>query len=517
MPLKITASDQWQDKTISVTLSPETPLPAGMSIALPEDRLLQAGQQYTNNVMVSATTEAPNSGYVLLEVKDKDADRLLSYVRLNYEFSEASGKLVFNKSYVQTGVAQTESTTEIFTIKNTGFADIQNLETRLENTDTTPAPNWLSLISGANMSSLDIGSTQEMEILINPGDNIAEGQYQFNLIVDSESSGLQKALPIFVNISQSGIGNVYFHVADIYTATLDDQGSAIPGLAGAKLKLQNELVFSEVYESTSNEFGDVSIDDIPAGRYIYRVSAFDHETVTGRIWVKPGSITSESAFLMNKLISVTFEVKEITLEDRYEIVLNATYETAVPAAVITIEPMMINMPMMKRGEMYQGELVISNHGLINAHSMKENLPRGDDYVRFEYQRTLPETLAAGQVFIMPYRIVALKDLDDDSTDLESGGCRSHDYNGDVSGAFECANGSEATAGASVSANANGGGDNCGGGDGDGDDGGTWTGGSGGGGGTYSEVPKPEQPATEMGGGWECVDDEDDDGDEDTDC
>ena len=515
MPLKITASKQWQEKTISVALSSETPLQQGIVLTLPDERLLKAGQVYASNVQLSATTEAPSSGYLLLEVKDKDADRLLSYVRINYEFSEAAGHLKFNKPYVQTGVAQSESTTEQFTIENTGFADIPSLTTRIENTDTTPAPSWLSMISGSTIESLAIGESQAMEIQVNPDDSIAEGQYQYNLIVESTAAGLQQTLPIYVSISQSGIGNIYFHVADIYTATLDADGNAIPGLSGAKLKLQNELVYSEVYEGTSNEFGDVSIDDIPAGRYIYRVSAFDHETVSGRVWIKPDSTTSENAFLMNKLISVSFEVKEITIEDKYEIVLNATFETAVPAAVVTIEPMMINMPMMKQGEVYQGELTISNHGLINADSMKDNLPRGDAYARFEYQRELPETLAAGQVFIMPYRIVALKNFENDSDLLESGGCAARDYNGGVSCTFDCVNGFQGDCGASMGANANSGGDSCG----DGDGGGDWNFSGGGDGGSSAFTDAPRSGAvTELGDGYyKCVENELDDSDPESDC
>ncbi|NVK44294.1 MAG: carboxypeptidase regulatory-like domain-containing protein [Oceanospirillaceae bacterium] len=515
MPLTLTASKQWTEKELSIQVSSETPLPSGINMQLPANVILDQGKVFSTLVKISATKEAPESGSILLEVRDVAADKLLSYIRLNYEFSEAQGRLAVDRSFVQTGVAQSDSTTEKIMVKNTGFSDIQYITSYINNKDGSSAPNWVSIVSGQEINGLSIGESQEIELMFNPADSIVEGQYQFDVLIKSAEDNLQKTIPIIVSVSQSGIGDVYFHVSDIYTATLDNSGNAIPGLKGAKLKLQNELVYSQVYEATSNEFGDVTIEGIPAGRYTYRVSAFDHETITGRLWVKPDTVTSETAFLMNKLISVEFEVKEITIEDRYEIVLSATYETNVPAPVVTIEPMMINLPMMDRGQVYQGELVITNHGLINANSIQDRLPRGDSYARFEYQRALPETLEAGQVFVLPYRIVALKNFADDGTQLISAGCNNHDYNGGVGYEFECANGTEGSGQANISANANDGGSGCGG-PGDKD----WSpsgpgGNERGGGGLLPSSPTRGDEGAD--GAWMCMDVNDDDGDEDTDC
>jgi hypothetical protein len=54
--------------------------------------------------------------------------------------------------------------------------------------------------------------------------------------------------------------------------------------------------------------------------------------------VKPGITLNEDVFMQYTLVTVEWSVQEIALEDRYEIVLDATYETDVPAPVLVIEP-----------------------------------------------------------------------------------------------------------------------------------------------------------------------------------
>ncbi|MGI9282230.1 MAG: hypothetical protein ACR2PX_21730, partial [Endozoicomonas sp.] len=165
------------------------------------------------------------------------------------------------------------------------------------------------------------------------------------------------------------------------------------------------------------------------------------EDVSGRLWVKPGIVTAEEIFLTNNLITVEWEVKEITLEDRYEINLQAEFKTDVPVAVVVIEPMSINLPVMKKGDTLNGEITLTNHGLIRAESMAGDLPTGNDVARFEYLQPLPATLEPGEVYTVPYRITALRHFNpDDEGSATGGGCWTHQYWGRVNWESHCANG-----------------------------------------------------------------------------
>jgi len=73
--------------------------------------------------------------------------------------------------------------------------------------------------------------------------------------------------------------------------------------------------------------GEAWFQNVPAGRYQYRVRASNHQESGGRLQIKPGVTVNQPVFLDYNLIQVEWSVQEITIEDRYEITLNATYET----------------------------------------------------------------------------------------------------------------------------------------------------------------------------------------------
>ncbi len=152
---------------------------------------------------------------------------------------------------------------------------------------------------------------------------------------------------VYAAVTQSGIGQVKFHLSDIYTATLDKNGVAIPGLAGAQIRLQNEAVTSIDLTQASDQAGESVFTDLPAGRYKFKATAANHQEVIGRLTVKPGLTQVQEVFLDYDLVTVEWNVTEVPLQDRYEITLNATYETDVPAPVVVMEPGAINLPKMK--------------------------------------------------------------------------------------------------------------------------------------------------------------------------
>lgn len=155
-------------------------------------------------------------------------------------------------------------------------------------------------------------------------------------------------------------------------------------------------------------------------------------------------------FLDYNLITVEWSVREITIQDRYEITLNATFETDVPAAVVMMQPSSINLPKMNPGDVYYGELSLTNYGLIRADDVKQQLPRSDGFFRYEFLVDVPTTLAAKQRVTIPYRIVALQPLDTQSGAASGAGCYSYSNRLGVTCKYECKNGFVADCGTGTS-------------------------------------------------------------------
>lgn len=93
---------------------------------------------------------------------------------------------------------------------------------------------------------------------------------------------------------------------------------------------------------------------------------------------------------------------ETTIQDVYNINLEATFQTQVPAPVVLLEPLSINLPDLQVGEEFTGELTLTNYGLIQADSVVFKPPqRSDEYYKYEFLADIPKTLAAKQRIVIP--------------------------------------------------------------------------------------------------------------------
>ncbi|WP_198402813.1 right-handed parallel beta-helix repeat-containing protein [Methylomonas koyamae] len=414
-------------------------LPTGIQLSLPPAVDLAPGDTVPVTVNFRADGTAPASGVVVLSIKSHEAgSQTLAKVRVDYTLSEAKPVLAFSPGYLETGVARGASATETLTLDNRGLADLHDLRLDLMTPSGNPAPSWVSLVSPARIDTLAVGQTTAVTLAFSPNQAVAEGLQEFRLRLSSADTD-----PVDVNVyaavTQSGIGQVKFHLSNIYTATLDRNGVAIPGLAGAQIRLQNEAVTSIDRTQTSDQAGESLFTDLPAGRYKFKATAANHQEVIGRLTVKPGLTQVQEVFLDYDLVSVEWSVTEVPLQDRYEITLNATYETDVPAPVVVMEPGAINLPKMKAGEVYYGEFTLTNHGLIRAEDLQFNLPT-DDAFRIELLGGLPTSLEAKETVTVPYRIVALKTLDQGQDGGSGAGCQMKTLPIGVTYTYHCVNG-----------------------------------------------------------------------------
>src|SRR5690606_25772881 len=193
--------------------------------------------------------------------------------------------------------------------------------------------------------------------------------------------------------------------------TTDTLGQVYGGVANAAVKIQNVDVLSDIYDGVTTTDGSLTLSDIPAGKYYYEVTAFDHQRIAGEIIVKPGVTIPVNLFSPVNTVSVSFEVLETSIADNYRVQLNNKFETNVPAAIVVFEPTMIDVPVLKKGEVFTGELTMVNHGLLKAYGLRPELPKTNEYARYEFMGEFPSTLDAGASYTIAYKITALSDFD----------------------------------------------------------------------------------------------------------
>lgn len=427
--------------TFDAASQPTGQLPAGISLQMPAPVSVASKQSVNVPVVFTAANEAPLTGSLILNVlSDEHGVEPIGQVKIDYALTEAKPFLTSTPSFVETGLAQGGSQIESVVVQNKGFEDAQNLIFKLTATDGSAALSWVSIASQAN-GTLAVGEQRSIDLSFAPPAGTADGVYQFKLVVTGDNVP-QQTLNVFASVTQSGEGNLLFKASDIYTATLDKNGQLIQGLAGATITIQNEDVPTITQELITDSLGEALFENLPAGNYKFRATAANHQEIGGRLVVKPGITVNQPVFLQYNLITVEWNVREIAIEDRYDIVLNATFETDVPAAVVMLEPSIVNFPKMEAGDVFYGELTLTNYGLVRADTVKQTLPKNDAFFRYEFLVDVPPSLEAKQRITIPYRVIALQPLDAQvsSAYATGGGCYRYDNNTRVDFSSQCANG-----------------------------------------------------------------------------
>lgn len=420
-------------------------LPSGIEVTQAGGPLdLGAGGSGVLALTIDALAEAPAAGVFALPICAASAGTdPIAVVPVTFQLSAAAPSVFPVPSLLRAGLVQGETRTRSLRIENRGLAPLVDAAVELLNAQGTgPAAPWITLGSPANLGDVEVGQSRTVLVSFAPAADEPTGFTDFLVRIRGEGEA-PVDVPGTASVVQDGEGGVLFHVSDIYTATLDGAGDIIQGLEGARIRIQNEDVATVEFAGETDAFGELAFPVIPAGTYLVRASALDHDDVFRRIEVLPGITSTEEIFLTNRLVTVEWEVREISIEDRYEILLEATFETDVPAAVVVLEPAGVQLPDLKAGETFLGELRVTNHGLIRADGLIANLPQSDEFLRFDFLATLPEVLAAGESLVIPYRITALRDLSpggaSDGTGAGIVGC-SYQRPSCVQYRYECANG-----------------------------------------------------------------------------
>jgi RHS repeat-associated protein len=407
VPFKVTAGAGTDVANLRLALvledQPSGALPRGVTVdtGAPVARL-GPNQTASMSFLITGTPEASRKVNLVLRLISGDAvQHPWAMLRATCEFSAAYPSLRWAPALVDTGVAPGSNVLEQVTFENVGLVAATNVFFSLHKPDGSAAPAWAALATPPNLAELPVGAQAAVGLTFRPPLNLAEGDYWFILKTRSGNHPTVD-LGVHVAVVASGRGNLAFKVVDMYTGTPGNDG-----VRGARIRLRNQAVTSYETNLVTDINGEAVFTDLPSGLYDYQVTADNHNSGNGRAWVRAGSTSSQQVALAYSLVSVEWEVVPITIEDRYEIVLTAVFETDVPAPVVTIDPPAVNLPQLLAGDVFYGEFVIANHGLIRADNVKFQLPASDSYIKYEILAGLPDRLEAKQKVRIPYRITCL--------------------------------------------------------------------------------------------------------------
>jgi len=347
--------------------------------------VLAGGETRKLKLRVTATADCPNSGSVNLVMSVAEGlQQSLSVIVNCYDNIPI---IATSPSYLETGLVRNSQQVKSFTVTNNGLATLDNAIVG------APSLPWLRLAVNAELGDLAVGQSAEVALLIQPDEAVAPGTYLDQVVIRSDNH-IPFSYNIKVTVTSDAVGSVLFDVLD----ELNED------VAGGTITLQSQQFPELVYLLKTDSVGTVLKTDLPEGRYSYTVTAPGHRSYSSSLTIVPGLQITVPVALEVTLVEVEWSVKEITIEDRYEILVKQTFETSVPTAVIVVEPALSNLPVLQPGEVYNGEFTITNYGLIKATFTGLTFPDTFDEYEVEVFDTVPDELKAMQRVVVPYRI-----------------------------------------------------------------------------------------------------------------
>lgn len=349
------------------------------------DAVLHGNEVRRFSLRIRASAEAPAQGSASLEVVAGNG--LSQRLAVNVACFSNIPIIATSPSFIEAGLVRGTQQVKNFTLRNSGMANLENISIE------SPSLPWIRLVMNPFLGDLAVGASTNVGLLIQPGEGVAPGTYTDRVVIRSDNH-IPYTYNLKVTVTSDAVGSVLF---DVLNELNED-------VAGATIVVQHQQQPELIYTLKTLAAGTVTKTDIPEGRYTYNISAPGHKSYGGSFTIYPGLQVTVPIALEVNLVQVEWSVTEVTLEDRYEIRIEQTFETNVPTAVIVVEPPIANLPLLEPGQVYNGEFTITNYGLISAKFKGLTFPETFDEFSIEVFDNVPESLGAMERVVIPYRI-----------------------------------------------------------------------------------------------------------------
>ena len=391
--------------SISITNSGDLPLHnidmevlssgGNIEVAVEKIASLNGGKSASLPITFTATEASTGDEWQQLKVRFT-SDEGASFDGLIYYYNRtATGKLRASVNAINTTMIKGKQRDYSFDITNTGYGSTGKISLAL------PEGSWITAVTGKEMSALSSTDTATIVLRLTPSADMQLNVPIRGTIGINCENGQGMSLPYSIEPVSDDMGELVVDVCDEYTYYTEEA----PHLAGATVKVTHPTTGRTVAEGVTGEDGHFTAP-LAEGWYTVSVNADKHDSYRGNVLVDPGRQTVKVINLSYQAVTINWEVKETEVEDKYEIITTATFETHVPAPVVIIRgPSKLDADAMLVGESQMLYYTVTNEGLINAKNCTFTPPASDQELLFEtLANTGPFDLAANQSVLIPVKV-----------------------------------------------------------------------------------------------------------------
>ncbi|RLC19683.1 MAG: hypothetical protein DRI57_06545, partial [Deltaproteobacteria bacterium] len=308
-------------------------------------------------------------------------------------------RLVVNPSPLETGMLRGRQRMFEFDIFNTGGAPANSLMVLL------PDALWLKLVTPKHIDKIESGGKATVGLMLNPSEDLPLGPYTGDIVLSGNNATLHVGFKF--NAVSEAKGDLKVTVTDEFTYFAEDK----PNVAGATIVVKDVFENTVIAEGVTDATGIFLTKDIPEGHYNLEIMAEKHSPYSSTIQIVPGEERDVEAFLSRQMVTYSWNVEPVEVEDNYRVTLEAEFETHVPMPVVTVEPKVQLVPIFN-GETSVVNVTVTNHGLIETHDVTLDFNE-NEYYHIEPLIRNAGTLSAMSSITIP---VMIREKDDGTTD-----------------------------------------------------------------------------------------------------
>lgn len=337
----------------------EQPPELGVSIDLSGSTLPGSGSLNLNYTFTANTASA----YGWVRVRLSSSEGLTVDVPFAVSVAPLRPHLVATPGNLSAGMARGRQTAVEFTVQNDGGIVCGPLGI------STPNVPWISVVTENPLPPIAPGETNAIKVtlLLQPAPDLPLGPYSGSIALHSSNATL--SVPFTFRALSEARGDLLITAVDELTYYAE----GAPNLAGAAVTVIDSVSRQTVASGFTDASGKFFAPSLPEAYYDVSLTAEKHTAYRNTHLLTAGQTNEISAFLSRQVVTYTWTVQPVAIEDNYRITVETTFETTVPLPVVTIEPAVIDLGKIT-AEVTQIDLKVSNQGLIAANSTRLSFP-----------------------------------------------------------------------------------------------------------------------------------------------
>jgi hypothetical protein len=242
------------------------------------------------------------------------------------------------------------------------------------------------------LPDVPVGGSLRFTVVYAPSDGVELGLYDDFITIRGSNLQEDFRVNLFAQVTSSEVGSVKLFVDNIFAEPVPN----------AKVRLRNPNLRTTLGPFFTDANGEVLVEDLQEGSWSYQIIASGHTSATGTFEIIPGQATLATHRLSKSLVTVDFVVTPVPFTDRYEIVIEQTFETRVPVPVLLLDPP--NTTLRDLPDVAEGTVLITarNEGLASLFEcviQGQTTPYGSFIPLITY---LPE-LKAQESVVIPFK------------------------------------------------------------------------------------------------------------------